>query len=167
VNDGTKSVLITGNTKFVDDNNIDSLNVGSGSRFTNSDLLSESNSKTENNRTIMSRGKLNTEFVTDNSANYSPSSGNITNNSFEVYSQVNARVGGIFVATWQNVDNTMLRPGMRVRIVYDDLGKLKILYGILMSADYVYNKLGDIKEERYGSSAILQIFINKIKKETK
>jgi hypothetical protein len=161
---GSRRILVTGQTAFKDDNGTRFLNQGSGSRSTDAATLMGEGSKTKDNKTIVARGKLNTEYVVDKNANYAPvSSDKITSNPFTSLSQVNFRGGGEFRAVWQNCDPNFLKPGIQTKILYDDEGKIKELYGVLIQVTYLSIPLGGMIGTRYSNQAELVFFVKKKK----
>lgn len=161
---GSRRILVTGQTAFKDDNGTQFLNEGSGSRSTDASSLMSEGSKTKDNKTIVARGKLNTEYVVDKNANFAPVTGDkITSNPFNSLSQVNFRGGGEFKAVWQNCDPDFLKPGIQTRILYDDSGQIKELYGVLIDAIYLSVPLGGMTGTRYSHQAQLTFFVKKNK----
>ena len=165
VYNGSKTVLITGETSFSDSNNTNNINYGSGLRLTDADKLMESTSKTVDNKTIIARGKLNTEVTTNknkDNVSYSPIIGNnITSNLFANLSELNSRNGGILKVVWHNADLSLLRPAIASKLLFDDNGKIVTYYGVLIRADYVSASAGSITGDRYSNQALLFFFVNK------
>jgi hypothetical protein len=163
IDNDTSTILVTGDTSFVDDNGTNFINKGNGARITDAGNLINSSSKTENNKTVIARGKNNSEFVTQKKAiNFAPStSSKISSNPFATYSEINSRNGGLFKAVWQSADPDLLRPGASAKIMFDDQGEIKEYDAILLSAIYISVPLGGITGDRYNNQGILTFFVKK------
>lgn len=158
---GSITVLITGETLFKDDNGTNKLNHGTGARFTDADALIKEPVVVKDNKAIISRGKINNEFSTDKKAKVtnSPSAGNkITANSHKHISEIMSRDGGTFKAVWQNADLELIRPGVFARILYDDNGIIKELNGILHRCEYMSIPRGGLTGTSYTNVAKLEFF---------
>lgn len=156
------TILLTGETLMKDDSGSQYLNQGNGARYTNAEKLMESSAVTNGNKTTISRAGNNSEFLTDNIANnlnHAPvTPDRISANPFVVFSNLNARNGGMFRGIWQSADPALLIPGMVTRILYSDDEEAKVVYGVLHSCKSISHLQGDIHNRRHSTQAILEIF---------
>lgn len=129
-------VLGTSNTSFKDDAHTEIMNEGNGVRLADASQFMFNSVDVKNNKAVMKRGKLNSEFVTQQSADgvnvVRNSTEAISANPFIEYSKLASRNGGIFSFIWDNANPSLLFPGMKVRILFIDGEELKELHGVLL-----------------------------------
>lgn len=161
--EGTSAtVLITGQTLMKDDSGSQYMNQGNGARLTSASSLIESSAVTKDNKTKYGRANNNSEFITD----AIPSGNNhvpvppqrISDNPFTVFSNLNARNGGMFRGIWQNSDPSILLPGMATRILYADNEDIKEVYGVLHTSNTISHHHGDIHNRRFQNQTVLEVF---------
>jgi hypothetical protein len=163
---GTIKILVTGDTAYHDDNDVEYSNTGNGVRYTDPNKIFDCNETTVGNKITISKTKNNTEILdkVDTEVNYAPVSSNkITSNSYLNMSKLSEKSGGVIVVNWQNVDHLLLKPGMAVKILFEDNSKIKETYGTLLSAKYISTVEGNLISGKYYHQASLKIFVRKIK----
>jgi hypothetical protein len=163
------TVLMTGDTGFKDDSGTQYLNEGNGARFGDANKIMEDYSKTKGNKTIVSRGKNNSEFITDTKPdvlNNVPIAGTrITANPFAVYSNLTSRKGGMFKGVWENSEASLITPGMVVKIIYFDNNEVNEFTGVMQAAKHVSLRVGDIKSKKHVNNSVVYVFVNKVDKQ--
>lgn len=161
---GCLTVLATSQSGFKDDSKSQYLTDGNGARFADANKMMDS-ATTKDNRSVMARSANNSEFVTDkreDGLSHVPvTSQRITANPFTVYSNLNARNGGVFKCVWQNSDAKLLTPGMPTRILYNDEKETREIYGVLHLADSISHKTGDFGSRRFSNQTVLTVFVNR------
>lgn len=159
------TILMTGETGFRDDSGTQYLKEGNGARFGDANKFLEGYNTTKDNRTIVARGKNNSEFIADtrpDKLNNVPMVGNrITANPFSVYSNLSARNGGVFKGVWENSDPTKIIPGMVTKIVYFDEEEIKEINGIVLGCMHISAKVGDINTTKHVTHSVIYVFVNK------
>lgn len=159
---GSTTILVTGKTSFRDDAGSNYQNFGNGMRYTDARTLIDQNNDTQNNKTVLHRSKNNSEFVTDGSTlKYAPVTSNrITSNPFPNLSMQASKRGGLFRATWQNSDHSLITPGMLVKIVYNENDQLMDVYGIVQGVMHVSHKPGSIASLKFVHQTVIDVFVN-------
>jgi hypothetical protein len=159
---GSTTILVTGKTAFRDDAGSNYQNYGNGVRFAHAGKLMDANSATADNKTKVTRGQNNGEFVTDESTlKYAPVASNrITANPFPSLSLQASKRGGMFRAIWQNSDHSLVYPGMVVKIVYSEDDAMKDVYGIVHGLIHVSHKPGGLTSPRYTNQSVIDVFVN-------
>lgn len=165
---GSVFVIGTSNSSFKDDAGTEYLNKGNGVRIPDATQFMGSGSiaKTVGNKTVMSRGKLNSEFTNgkkeDGSNNVRRSQEGVTANPFVEYSRLASRKGGIYEFTWENANASILFPGMKTRVLYLDGENVVELHGVLLSAQTLAETAGrGMTIERHITTCKLHVFVNK------
>lgn len=151
-----------GETGFVIDGN--GFQIAQAKQFMNGGAVA-----VEDNKAVVSRGKLNSEPIlfnkADNVNNVQVSKNKISDNSFVEYTALTARNGGITTMEWQNAEPNLLIPGMCVKIHYMDNDKLVETNGTLLSVQILTSLVGiTMTSKRHTTTCALSIFVNKIKK---
>jgi hypothetical protein len=163
---GTIKILVTGDTAYHDDNDLDYSNTGNGVRYTDPNKIFDCNETTVDNKLTISKTKNSTEILdkSDTDVKYAPISNNkITSNSYLNMSKLSEKSGGVIVVNWQNVDHLLLKPGMAIKVLFEDNSKIKETYGTLLSAKYISTVDGNLISGKYYHQASLKIFVKKIK----
>lgn len=159
------TVLMTGETGFKDDSGTQYLNEGNGARFADASRLLENGATTAGNKTVMARGKNNSEFIadtrTDGLNNVPVPEQRITANPFAIYSKLNARNGGTFKGVWQNSEFSLIVPGMVTRVLYSDEGEVVELFGVVHFVDHLSHKEGDFGSKKFSNQSVVTVFVNK------
>lgn len=157
-------VLATGQTKFADMRNATQLNAGNGVRFADASRMMDGFSETKGNKTIASRAKNNSEFISDerkNNQNMVLSSARpINDNPYVEYSALAARQGSLITLTWENANRALLYPGMPTKVQYLDGDDIKELLGVLLHVhEYSNQKEAGLVASRFSSNVMLGVFV--------
>jgi hypothetical protein len=161
-------VLATGDVKFADDSEIQQLNAGNGVRFANADKMMDGFSTTKDNKTTLSRGSNNNEFISTpregGNNNVKLSSARIQSNFLIETSKLARRQGSLMSFKWENSQNSLLYPGMMIKIMYLDHDVIKEAYGVLLKEHtYVSTRLPGFTDRRHVSNTVLTAFIGRIR----
>lgn len=165
VEDKRITAIVASNFKVNDNQAIAYLNEGDGVRFASATKLSESFAKTKDNKAIAKRSTNNSESRIKDETNEhhytAMASKRITDNSLAEYSRLAARRGQTLIAEWRKADHTLIKPGMRVKVMYQDHEEVRELFG------RVINKQASIQKLGYGmivtdhlSTCTLHVFFN-------
>jgi hypothetical protein len=160
-------IIGTSQTRFTDDASTAFMNEGNGVRLADANQFMGNVASTKDNKAIISRGTLNSEFVIrqkdDLSNNVQTSSDSISANPFIEYSRLAARNGAIFQMVWENADPSLLFPGMKVKVLYlsgDDVVELQgTLLGVESSSQL--DGVGLIAS-KHKSICHLSVFVKRI-----
>jgi len=167
--DGKNIVIIaTGDVKLRDDSESQQLNQGNGVRFADADTFMNGFSKTVNNKTVINRGKNNSEVIAASRAsgnnNVHVSNNPINSNPFVEYSKLARRQGNFISLVWENSSPALILPGMMVRVLYMDSEGINDVYGVLLKAHhYAQTKGTGMTDMRYVTRSALSIFTQQIK----
>lgn len=161
-------VLATGQVKFRDDSEVQQLNRGNGVRFADANKFMDGFVKTQNNKTVASRGTNNSEFEAlqrkDNISIAPLSARPINANPFVEYSAIARRDGAIFAFVWENSFPNLVFPGMMVKVLYLEDDEIKEHYGVLVKAHHFVQMRGQgMTEVRYVTHSTLSVFIKQEK----
>lgn len=164
---GSVFVIGTDQTNFKDDGNTEFMNRGNGVRLADADQFMGLIAKVLDNKAVISRGKINSEFVItekeDNSNNTQRSVDKISANSFNDYSRLSARQGGIYQFVWENSLPTLLFPGMMVRVLYLSGDNIVELNGVLLCVETLTQLAGiGLTSSRHVSTTLLSVFVNRV-----
>ena len=158
------NVLITGETRFRDDNGSNYLNAGNGARFADANTLMDDPVTTGGNRVRISRDDNNNEFVSDKAIggiqNAVTSRNRITANPFVAWSELAAKNGGAVQLVWQNSDPTLLTPGMAAKVMYVDGEELSEIYGIVHHVHHICMRYGNHGNPRFKNQSVVILFVN-------
>lgn len=158
------TVLITSETGFKDDSGTQYLNYGNGARFADANNFMEGFNETRDNATLVARAKnvneIKIEDRPDKVNNVNVTQNKITANPYHEYSQLIARKGGVFKATWENSEPSLLMPGMVTRISYYDEGEVKEIYATLLGAEHSSIRMGDFGSQKHTVNSLLYFFVN-------
>jgi hypothetical protein len=162
-------VLGTSETKFSDDGSTNFMNSGNGVMLADASQFMESIVSTINNKTTISRSKLNSEFLArkkeDGINNVQISNDRISANSFIEYSKLAGRDGGLYEFIWENSKPDLLFPGMLTRILYISNNEIEELSGVLLFVSTVTQLEGvGITGKRHKTTSNLSLFVNKATK---
>lgn len=161
-------VIGTDQTKFEDDGSTKFMNEGNGIRLADADMFMGKIATSSNNKSVMSRVKNNSEFISvkkqDGSNNTQVSEEAIGANAFNDYSRLNSRAGGLFQFVWENSQPNLLFPGMMTKVLYISGQDITELNGVLLAVDTLTQLAGiGITVSRHVSTSMLSLFVNKIK----
>jgi len=160
-------VLGTEQSNFTDDASVKFMNKGNGVRLADARQFMGSVAKTSNNKAVISRGKLNSEFISkkkeDEVNNVQMSDDQISANPFIEYSKLMSRNGGIFEFVWENGKPTLLFPGMMTKVLYMDGDDISELNGVLLSVQTLTQISGSgMASSRHKTTTHLSVFVNKV-----
>jgi len=160
-------ILATGSVKFKDNSEVEMLNKGNGVRYADANNFVTGFATTANNKTTASRALNNSEYVSvkrlTGNNNVPVSSNPINANSFYEASKLAVRQGSMIDLEWENSNQTLIFPGMMVKILYIDDTEIKKIYGVMLKAHhYTAAKGQGQKTTRYISHSVLSIFINRV-----
>ena len=165
-------VIGTSESSFTDDAQTQFMNEGNGAMFAdarvfmgNKDLV-----KTQDNKTVMDRSKVNHEFVVerkdDKQDNVQLGGRSITANPFREYTAINSRNGGILNFIWENSKPDLLYPGMMVKFIYLDHDVIKELRGVLLYEHaYVQLRGKGADARQHTTTTYMAVFVNEVKQE--
>lgn len=146
VKDKRITALVASNFKVNDNQAISFLNDGDGVRFASASKLVKDFVETKNNKAVAKRSKNNSELRIKDEGNelhftkMSPK--RITDNAMAEYSALAARRGQTLIAEWRKADHSILKPGMRVKVMYQDKEEVKELFGRLINMQASVQKIG-------------------------
>jgi len=140
LDNGNVIVLATGEVKHLDGSELVNLNQGNGARFTDASKMMFNFGTYENGNFNVDRGVNNSEFYSierSDGVQITPVSDNrITTNAMAEYSRVALAESSLMVVQWQNCNETLLYPGMPVKIHYESDNEDKTILGVLWQAHY-------------------------------
>lgn len=143
---GTITVLATGEKKVVDNSEAGQLNAGNGVRFSDADRFMNNFVQAAGNKAIASRGTIQTEVVAKERANglnnVRMSSTRITANPYLEYSRLAKREGRYVQFLWENSNKDLIIPGMAIRITYVDGKDIREFYGVIHAAHSYIHLMG-------------------------
>lgn len=160
------TVLATGESRFIDDSEKLQLSHGNGVRFSNASKFMDGFSQTKNNKTTLSRGTNNNEFVseqrqTGNNVVYS-SDNHINANPYIEYSKLARRQGNVFSFIWENSNTSLLFPGMVARVLYMNDNGISDLYGVVLKVHtYIGLKGVGMTSGSHTSRTMISIFVKR------
>lgn len=159
------TALVASNFKVNDNQSISFLNEGDGVRFASATKLNQSFVETKNNKAVAKRSKNNSEARIQDEGNEhhftKMASKRITDNSMAEYSRLAARRGQTLIAEWRKADHAVIKPGMRVKVMYQDNEDVLELFGrvINMQASIQKTGYGQFSSEHV-STCTLHVFFN-------
>lgn len=157
------TIIATGETLFDDNSDLNKRSNGNGVRFADAAKLLDASGETRDNKTMMSRGKLNNEFVSSPQKSgvnvLRVTEDRITSNIMFQTSNLAAREGVYIQMAWQNADPTKIIPGMQTKIQYFKNGEVKEMYAIVIGvhSSVQYTGTGTVSG-RYTRTVGLQLF---------
>lgn len=155
--------LVTGQVRFVDNQDKRQLNLGNGARFMSAEKLGKFVTVKDGKATA-SRGGAVTEVVgtaRENGINSVPmSDSGITSNSWNEYSKLAQRQGRFLDITWENCDSTKVYPGVPIKFLYLDGDEIKTLTGLILAAHHYTEVLGEgLLASRHRTNAALSLYV--------
>lgn len=157
-------ILATGKIRLTDNSQSRQLNLGTGTRYANANRFMEGFAETKSNKTLASRGKVNSEYNAysrDDGKTHAPVSNNaINSNPFYENSKLASRSGGVISLVWENSNPDLIKPDTMVRLLYIADNKVVEKTGIILKCHHfrALNGIG-MTEDRYVTSSVLAIFI--------
>lgn len=140
------TVLATGDVSIKNPSESLQLSLGNGVRFSDASQFMDGFVSTKNNRSLASRGKTNSEVVSQRRAsgnnNVHLSDQPINANAYAEYSKLAPRSGFIIGLTWENSNPSLLIPGMPIQLLYLDEDLIQTVYGVLLKAHHFIQPKG-------------------------
>ena len=165
IKDKRITAIVASNFKVNDNQAVNFLNEGDGVRFASATKLSQDFVETKNNKATAKRSKNNSESRIKDETNEHHftrmADKRITDNSMAEYSRLAARRGHTLIAEWRKADHSLIKPGMRVKVMYQDHEDVKEIFGRVINMQASIQKIG------YGPFAVdhlstctLHVFFN-------
>lgn len=167
-------ILATSDSDFSDERKSKFLNSGSGVRFTDARRHMRDIVEKKDNKAIIKREKVNHEYLFDkkdskdkNTDRQDPdmvflSEQKIHSNPYAESSVLASKWGSTYQFKWENSDDSMLFPGMMIKIHYQDKDQLKELNGVLLFVHTSIQMKGSgIISHRFQSTTDLIVFANR------
>lgn len=158
------TIIATGEVKFKDDTNLMQLNTGNGIRFSDANKFMNGYVEVKDNKATISRGANNTEFISEERKNknnnvlMSPNA--INANPYVEYSELARKQGSLITMTWENSNDSLIFPGMLVKIMYLEGSDIKELYGTLLNVHhYTYLKEPGLLAGRHVTNSAITVFV--------
>lgn len=130
------SIIATGELSFDDRSDQRKRSTGNGVRFADASLLMDNSVETSGNKALLSRGKLNSEYVSSkqkSGINVMPVSDNrITSNAMYEASQLASKEGVHIHLAWENGDPSLIIPGMQTKLLYYKNGVVKEVRAVVV-----------------------------------
>lgn len=157
------NIIVTGELSLEDKSDARKRSDGNGVRFADAAVLFEKTTEVVNNKSVMSRGKLNNEFVSSNQKsefnNVVMSPEPITANTMYQASQLASREGVFVQLIWQNSDPSLILPGMQAKISYYKNGQISQISAIVVAAHASTSYEGSgLVTGRYNRNTALLLF---------
>ncbi|BAW19205.1 putative virion structural protein [Ralstonia phage RP31] len=157
------TIIATGGLHLDDNSDLKKRTTGNGIRFADASKFFESGVETKGNKALMSRGKLNNEFLSSpqksefNNVQMAPD--RISANTMYQASLLAAKEGVHLQLGWQNADPSLIKPGMQTKIFYFKEGTVRQVYGIVIGAQSATGYEGTgLVTGRYNRNMGLHIF---------
>lgn len=165
---GSLFIMGTSESKFTDSAGTDAMNSGNGVRIADANKFMGETAKVSGNKAVMSRGRNNAEFVSENSDdgknNVQVSDDPISSNFFVEYSRLASRQGGLYSFIWENSNPSLLFPGMCARILFLDGENIVELHGVLLASQVLVQLAGQgLQSDKHLQTTKLHLFVNKPK----
>lgn len=146
VEDKRITAIVASNFKVNDNQAVNFLNEGDGVRFASATKLAKSFVETKNNKAIAKRSQNNSETRIKDETNEhhhtKMAAKRITDNSMAEFSRLAARRGQTLIAEWRKADHTLIKPGMRVKVMYQDHEDVLELFGRIVNMQASIQKIG-------------------------
>ena len=166
---GLLKIICSGDVSINDDSEKLEIGTGNGTRFTNANNMVDGFSKTDSNKTTISRPENNTEAKNTDRAdklNNAPvDSRAITSNPFVAYSRLAAKNNAYIQVVWYNSQSERLYPGMPVTVHYLENDKVVKAKGVLLKL-HDFKKMREFngRETDYTATTVLGISIERVNK---
>lgn len=134
-------ILCTGKVKSFDNSEATQINVGNGTRYTKAENVSgDFGSYLKNNTYRISRAKNNSEYYSmarrDGMQKAMVSEQVLITNPFEEMAQIALRECTYVMLEWQRSKEDLIYPGMPAKMVYQDNGEAKEIYGVVFKCQH-------------------------------
>ena len=159
-------IIATGDTRHQDLSEHRQLNEGNGVRFNDSSKLYEGFSRTQNNKTTISRAQNANEFQTTQRQtglnSLRTSEQRFTDNPFQQLSQLAKRDGAYVQLGWEHSESGLLYPGQPVRYLYLSGEDVIETFGVLLRVhEYTHQVSEGVTTRRHISNSALTLFIKR------
>lgn len=157
------TIMATGETLFDDHSDLYKRSNGNGLRFADASKLLDVGGETKDNKLLLSRGKLNNEFISSPQKSginvLRVTEDRITSNIMFQAGILAAREGVYIQIAWQNADPSLIIPGMQTKIQYFKNGEVKEIYAVVLGvqSSIQYTGTGTVSG-RYTRTVGLQLF---------
>jgi hypothetical protein len=157
------NIIATGELTLDDTSDTNKRSTGNGVRFTDASKLFDTSVEVADNKAMMSRGKLNNEFVSSQQKsglnNVIMSEERITSNTMYQASKLASKEGVHIQLVWQNADPSLIRPGMQTKIYYFKNGSVRQISAIVIGAHAMTNYEGTgLVAGRFSRNVALHLF---------
>lgn len=158
------TILSTGDSKLIDPSDKQQYNNGNGALYADGNQYMDGFVKVEGNKATSTRSENTSEYVSEAKKNkfnnVKLSDRQITSNTFVEHSKLARRQGSIFSFVWENSDQSLVVPGMMVKIMYLDQKYVKELYGtVLKMHHYTQLKGTGLTANRHNTSTVISVFV--------
>lgn len=160
--DGEIFIIATGEVKFNDQTDARQLTHGTGVRFAKQNLLQDD--PLEETVKLDRRSNLaEVSYQSRSDKNHASFSPNLQRENQAVELSKLAEQRGIFVhLVWQNSTLSILDPGMPVRFLFDDGGKVVKFEGTLLSVEHHSMQVQEgVQNRQHTTSSFLSLFLNR------
>lgn len=157
------NIIATGELSLQDKSDLRKRSSGNGVRFADASRFFENTVEVVNNKAVMSRGKLNNEYVSSQQKtefnNLTMGTETITANTMYQASQLASREGVFIQLIWQNSDPSLILPGMQTRISYYKNGRINKINAVVIGAQASVSYEGNgLVSGRYNRNTALLLF---------
>lgn len=159
-------VISTGQVKHIDRSESLQLNVGNGVRYLDAKNSFKNFAEVKDNKIYVNKDKNTKTFLSElrkEDEQWVPEADDrVTSFHNLEASKISERLGSYVMVSWENCDESVLRPGMPVRFLYMDGQTPTELFGTLLSVE-VFDSVNtrNVKQLRHLSNASLTIFIQR------
>lgn len=161
-------IAATGHVSFSDESDKKQLVHGNGARFADANKFMNGFSTAKGNKVTASRSKTVNEVKTtsrpsgNNNVHLSPRA--INANVYREYSELAPRDGSVINLSWENSDESLIFPGMPVKILYLDGENIAELSGTLIKAQsYTHTSEQVMYANKLITNTALSVFVNRKK----
>lgn len=132
------TILVTGQKIFKSDKEAVQQVTGNGVMYTDAKSVMGGLAEKRGGITVLNRGKANSEFVGEqrkdgrNIVRKAPEE--ITDNPFPILSRLARNQGHTMQVTWRNADPRILKPGMSIRVYYQNEGEVAFFDSVLIGS---------------------------------
>lgn len=157
------NLIATGELLLDDTSDLRKRATGNGVRFADASKLFEESAKVKGNKALLSRGKLNSEFISSEQKsglnNVVMSSERITANTLYQASQLASKEGVEIQLIWQNSEPSLIKPGMQTKIFYFKNGKVNQINAVVMGTQTSTSYEGTgLASGRFGRTTAIRLF---------
>lgn len=159
-------VVSTAKVKHIDNSEFKQLNLGNGVQYLDAENSFKNFVEVKDNKIYVNGAKNTKVFLLekrDDEEQWVPESEDAVTSFHNLEaSKISERLGSYVMVSWENCDESLLRPGMPVRFLYMDGNVPTELFGTLLSIE-VFDTVNSraVKQLRHLSNAMLTIFINR------